>query len=202
MVALVVRLLDETLVRVGNERYVEDNDSYGLTTLRQDHVTEIGPGVRLSFRGKSGVDHEVEVTDRRVASVVRRCHELGGQHLFTWRGEGGEPVPVSSSDVNEALRRWTGLEVTAKDFRTWGGTVCAVEHLASQDGDDVEHEILGAIDHAAEQLRNTRVVCRSSYVHPAVLDAHRTGDVRSAWRSARSTTGHSRAERAALALLS
>jgi len=202
VVALVVRLLDETLVRVGNERYALDNDSYGLTTLRQDHVSELGPGVRLSFRGKSGIGHEVDVSDRRVASVVRRCHELGGQHLFTWKGEDGEPVPVSSSDVNEALRRWTGLDVTAKDFRTWGGTVCAVEHLASCDGDDVEHEILSAIDHAAGLLRNTRAVCRSSYVHPAVLDAHRTGDLSTAWRSARSTTGHSRAERTTLALLS
>jgi DNA topoisomerase-1 len=158
--------------------------------------------VRFRFRGKSGIDHEVAVADRRVAGIVRRCHELGGQHLFTWCDDDGEPVPVTSSDVNDALRRWTGLDVTAKDFRTWGGTVCAVEHLATEaSGDDPAAEVVAAVDHAAGVLRNTRAVCRASYVHPAVLEAHEHGGVAAAWRTSRSTARHSRAERATLALL-
>lgn len=202
VVALVVHLLDDTLVRIGNERYALDNETFGLTTLRQEHLESLGRTIRLAFPGKSGIEHDVELRDARVTRVVRRCHELGGQHLFTWRSDDGEPVPVTSQDVNEALRRWSGLDTSAKDFRTWGGTVRAVEHLATlEDRSDPAAEIVAAVDAAAEQLRNTRAVCRASYVHPAVLEAHERGAVRDAWRESRATARHTRAERATLSLL-
>ena len=208
VVALAVRLLDDTLVRVGNVEYANDNETYGLTTLHSDHVTLSGARVELSFVGKAGVEHEVRIRDAKLARLVRRCHELGGQQLFTYEGPEGEPLPISSSDVNEYLRCLVGDETSAKDFRTWGGTVVALRTLAGlpqPDDDtparDVEAAILCAIDTAAEQLHNTRAVCRSCYLHPAITDGFRRGDLHDAWRSARAGTWLDRAERATLDLL-
>jgi DNA topoisomerase-1 len=208
VLALVVRLLDETLIRVGNEEYAVENETFGLTTLRSDHVRLRGSRVVFDFVGKSGVEQEVAVADRRIARVVARCHELGGKALFTYLDDDGEVVPVGSQDVNAYLRELAGEETSAKDFRTWGGTVLAAEHLLSEasdpsDADDreVERDVVAAIDHAAEALGNTRAVCRASYVHPAVVEAHRSGDLAEAWRTSRGGGRMRRAERAVLQVL-
>ena len=208
VVALAVRLLDDTLVRVGNVEYANDNETYGLTTLRADHVSLSGSRVELSFVGKAGVEHEVRIRDARLARLIRRCHELGGQQLFTYEGPDEEPVPITSAEVNEYLRALVGADTSAKDFRTWGGSVMALESLArgpAPDDDtparDVDAAILAAIDDAAEQLHNTRAVCRSCYVHPAVTDGYRTGALHEVWKVARASRWLARAERATIDLI-
>jgi DNA topoisomerase-1 len=205
VLALVVRLLDDTLIRVGNAEYAADNDTYGLTTLRRRHVEVTDRRVVFEFVGKGGIDHRVKVAEPRLARLVRRCSELGGQELFTFVDEAGEPTEVTSSDVNDYVRAVIGQDTSAKDFRTWGGTVIATEALTGgrrpSTGPAVEAEILRAIDAAAEALRNTRTVCRQCYVHPAVPDAYRDGTLEQRWRSARATARHRRAERAVLAVL-
>lgn len=203
VLALVVRLLDETLIRVGNPQYARD-ESFGLTTLESRHVEVDGGDVLFEFAGKSGVEHEVEVSDRRLAQLVRACDELGGERLFTYR-EAGEVVEVRSDDVNDYLRAVAGPAVTARDFRTWGGTVTVVEALGPRPCPEGERaatsELLGAIDLAAERLGNTRAVCRSSYVHPAVEASYREGELHDAWRRSRRTRRLTRAERATLRVL-
>lgn len=205
VVALAVRLLDETLVRVGNREYAEENESFGLTTLRADHVELAHDRFSLVFVGKSRKEHAIKVQDRRLAGVVKRCHDLGGKHLFTYRGEDGEPVPVTSGDVNAYLAEHLGLAATAKWFRTWGGTALVTEALGPLEvpGSEraAEAVVLEAIDAAAEHLGNTRAVCRSSYVHPSVVDAFHDGRLADAWHRARRTATMRRAERATLHVL-
>jgi len=202
--ALVVSLLDRTLVRVGNDVYASSNSSYGLTTLRADHAEVDGTTVVLDFVGKSGNQHRIAVHDRRLARLVRRCSELGGQELFSYL-DGGRVCDVGSSDVNDYLRERTGAQVTAKHFRTWGGTCAAAAALAlcrpPGTKREADAQVLAAIDVAACVLGNTRAVCRSSYVHPAVLDAHASGALLEAWQGARATERASRAERAVLTVL-
>jgi DNA topoisomerase-1 len=204
VLALVVKLLDETLIRVGNEAYATENESYGLTTLKSDHVELDGSDIVFDFVGKSGLEHERFLHDRQLARIVRQCHELGGQDLFTYRA-GGELVDVTSGDVNLYLRELTDAEVTAKDFRTWGGTATAAAALAigRPPGSDAEAEkqILAAYDVAAEVLGNTRTVCRNCYVHPAVPDAYRSGELHETWRRSRPTATLDRKERTVLKLL-
>jgi DNA topoisomerase-1 len=205
VVALAVRLLDETLVRVGNREYAETNESFGLTTLRAEHLELDGDRFSLVFVGKSRQEHAVEVADRRLARVVRRCHDLGGQHLFTYRGEDGAPVPVTSADVNDYLAHHLGLAATAKWFRTWGGTALVTEVLGPLEvpGSEgaAETVVLEAIDAAADHLGNTRAVCRASYVHPGVVGAFLDGTLAEAWQRSRRTSTMRRAERATLAVL-
>ncbi len=205
VLALVVRLLDETLIRVGSAEYARDNESYGLTTIGPEHVDVQRAHVQFHFTGKGGVDHEVAVDDRRLARLVKQCHELGGQELFAWVGPGGELVDVGSSDVNDWLRERTGQSISAKDFRTWGGTVVAAEVLAAfgppDDDAEADAQIIEAVDAAAAQLGNTRAVCRASYVHPHVLEAHRDGELHDSWAHSRRTAQLSRAERTVLHLL-
>src|SRR2546427_5400622 len=176
VVAAVVRLLETTFIRVGNEEYASQNGSFGLTTLRDRHAKVRGATIRLSFPGKSGKDVEAEVTDPRVARVVRRCQELPGQVLFGYVDESGERRTGSSEDVNDYLRETTGADYTAKDFRTWGGTVLAAVALRGVKGFESEAEakrnVVAAIDKVARRLGNTRAVARRSYVHPAVIDAY------------------------------
>ena len=220
VLAGVATLLDETLIRVGNTRYAEENETYGLTTLRRDHV-DLGTGwFELCFVAKSGVEHSARVDNPRVARLVRRCHELGGQHLFSYESEDGEPVPVGSGDVNDYLREALGAPFSAKAFRTWGGTVAVAERLAgggtgngngngngngaSRDdaaSSEVDRLVVEAIDEAAARLGNTRAVCRSSYVHPAVVESFRDGSLADAWRSSRGSARQDRAERAVLRVL-
>ncbi|HEX7131130.1 MAG TPA: hypothetical protein VF228_01060, partial [Iamia sp.] len=168
--ALVVRLLDETLVRVGNERYAEDNESYGLTTLRPDHVEVDGGTIELDFVGKSGVAQRLSLHDVRLARIAKRCHELPGQHLFSYLDDDGEVGHVSSAEVNEYLRARMGDGVSAKDFRTWGGTSIAAGTLAHPCDDEqpCDRLVTQAFEDAAEVLGNTPTVCRTCYVHPIV----------------------------------
>jgi len=179
LVALVVRLLEETKIRVGNEEYARKNHSYGLTTLQTRHVAVAGSAVRLSFRGKSGKHHTVTVHDRRVARAVGRCLEIPGQELFTWVDDGGAVHTISSGDVNEYLRASAEGEFTAKDFRTWAGTVMAADVLRHSppclNKSRGKRQVVQAIEQVSRTLGNTPSVCRKSYVHPAVLEAYLSG---------------------------
>ena len=179
VLALVVRLLELTLIRVGNDEYARLNRSFGLTTLRSRHARVDGGQVRFVFKGKSGRRHDVTLRDRRLAAVVRRCRDLPGQELFQYVEPDGTRGVVRSEDVNAYLREAAGADVTAKDFRTWAGTSIAFEAL--RDAPPAEGEaaarraIAEAVDEAAARLGNTRAVAQRSYVHPAVIDAFREG---------------------------
>ncbi len=181
VLAAVVRLLELTLIRVGNDEYARLNRSFGLTTLRDRHARIDGAAIRFRFRGKSGRTHEVDLRDRRLASVVRRCQDLPGQELFQYVDEAGEARDVASEDVNDYLRDASGVDVTAKDFRTWAGTVLAYRALrALQPGDDEQgarRNVVEAIRQTAGVLGNTPAVARRSYVHPAVLEAYLDGAI-------------------------
>ncbi len=204
VLALVVHLLDETLIRVGNEEYATVNDSYGLTTLRDKHAEIDGAEVTLCFVGKSGIEHDLQLHDRKLANLIKRCHELGGQELFTYR-DGDERGSITSSDVNDWLHEVVGPETSAKTFRTWGASAVVVGELAGLDAPATDAEandqIVAAIDVAAARLRNTRAVCRQSYVHPTVLDAFRDGSLGDQWAQTRAGARLSRAERTLLRAL-
>jgi DNA topoisomerase-1 len=184
VLAAVVRLLELTLIRVGNDEYARLNRSFGLTTLRDRHARIEGAGVRFRFRGKSGKTHEVGLRDRRLAGVVRRCQELPGQNLFQFVDDEGEVRDVASDDVNDYIREASGGEYTAKDFRTWAGTVLAYRALRALQpgvGDRAANRnVVEAIRQTADQLGNTPSVARGSYVHPAVLEAYLEGSIRGA----------------------
>lgn len=179
LLATVVRLLDRTLIRVGNDEYVRENRSYGLTTLRRRHVQVDGSLLRFSFRGKSGIEHSVAVTDRRLARIIQRCRDLPGQELFQYLDASGRRQAISSDDVNAYLREITGRDITAKDFRTWGGTMLAAVELRSMgpasNRREADRNIVRVIDTVAERLGNTRAVCRKYYVHPVLLRAYHLG---------------------------
>jgi DNA topoisomerase-1 len=174
VLATVVRLLDTTLARIGNEAYARENDSYGLTTLRSEHVRARRGELHLRFRGKSGIDHVIRISDRRLAAVIRRCRDLPGQELFSYIDENGQPVPIGSGDINAYVREATGAEFTAKDFRTWHGTMlCAIELSAAPAvPTTVERRraVSAAVKVVSVRLRNTPTICRTCYVHPAVID--------------------------------
>lgn len=184
VLAAVVRLLETTLIRVGNDEYARLNRSFGLTTLRTRHARVTGTRIRFRFRGKSGRQHEVGLRDRRLASIVRRCQDLPGQELFQYVGDDGEPHDVASDDINAYLREISGADVTAKDFRTWAGTVLAYRALRALDagGDDrtARHNVIEAVRFTSDRLGNTPAVARRSYVHPAVLEAYLEGSLGSA----------------------
>ena len=177
--AIVVRLLDESLIRVGNVEYARDNDSYGLTTLQGEHVDVSGATISFAFRGKSGKMHEVDVRDQRLARLVKRLQDLPGQDLFQFVNGDGEPQSIDSDDVNTYLREITGEAFTAKDFRTWAGTVLAARSLRElgpfESETAMKANIVAAIDEVAARLGNTRAVSRASYVHPAVLLGYEEG---------------------------
>jgi len=176
VLATIVRLLERTFIRIGNEEYARENKSFGLTTLKNRHVKVKGAQIRFRFRGKSGRQHEVDVTDRRVAKVIAKCQDLPGQDLFQYLEEGGEVRDVTSQDVNEYLRQITNEDFTAKDFRTWGGTVLAAIALSKQEvfqtKKQAKSNIKTAICAVAELLGNTPAVCRKCYVHPIILEAY------------------------------
>jgi DNA topoisomerase-1 len=181
VLAGVVWLLEATLIRVGNDQYARLNRSFGLTTMRGRHARIDGHAIRFRFRGKSGQAHEVGLRDRRLASLVRRCQELPGQELFGYVDEDGEIRDVASDDVNAYLRDASGGDFTAKDFRTWAGTVLAYRALrALQPGEgdrDARQNVVEAIRETADRLGNTPAVARGSYVHPAVLEAYLDGAI-------------------------
>jgi DNA topoisomerase-1 len=181
VMATIVWLLERTLIRVGSHELARENDSYGLTTLRRRHVSIAGATLRFEFRGKSGVEHAVAVTDRRIARIVQRCRELPGRELFQYVDAHGRRQIVHADDVNDYLREITGRDVTAKDFRTWSGTMIAAEALREMGPAptrrEAERNVVRAIDRTADRLGNTRAVCRKYYVHPALVDAYLNGDV-------------------------
>lgn len=179
VLATVIRLLESTFIRVGNDEYTRDNGSFGLTTLRDQHVTIRGARVRFRFRAKSGKTREVDLTDRRLARIVHRCQALPGEELFQYLDEEGEQQTIGSEDVNGYLREVSGEEFTAKDFRTWAGTMLAVAALRDAEpaatAAERKSRINAAIDQVAEQLNNTRAVCRKYYIHPAILETYQAG---------------------------
>jgi DNA topoisomerase I len=179
VLATVVRLLETTLIRIGNEEYARANGSFGLTTLRARHVAVRGTSVRFHFRGKGGKEHVVDVRDPRLARIVRRCQELPGQELFQYVDADGKRQSVDSADVNDYLREIAGEEFTAKDFRTWAGTVLAALALAAMPGfasaREARRSVTRAIESVAARLGNTPAISRRCYVHPAVIDAYLHG---------------------------
>jgi len=181
VLAAVVRLLELTLIRVGNDEYARLNRSFGLTTLRNRHVTVSGSSIRFRFRGKSGRHHEVGIRDRGLARIVRRCQELPGQELFQYLDSDGQLQDVTSDDVNRYLQAATGADVTTRDFRIWAGTVIAYRALSAlepaTDPRGARHNVIEAVRISAGQLGNTEAVARHSYVHPAVLEAYLDGAI-------------------------
>jgi DNA topoisomerase-1 len=178
VLATIVRLLECTLIRVGNEEYARANGSFGLTTLRDRHVELKNGALVLEFRGKSGIAHRAFVTDRRVARVVRDCRDIPGQELFQWIDEKGERRPIGSSDVNEYLREASGGSFTAKDFRTWFATVEALALLRKArpgSTNEAKRQVLATIKVVSQKLGNTPTICRKCYIHPEVLSAHEAG---------------------------
>ena len=176
VLATIVRLLERTFIRVGNEEYARENKSYGLTTIKNRHVTVRGPHLRFRFRGKSGRQHEVDITDRRIAKIVSKCQDLAGQDLFQYVNDDGEVRDVTSQDVNDYLREITNENFTAKDFRTWAGTVLAAIALGTQGEFETKKQakanVKTAVCAVAELLGNTPAVCRKCYVHPAIVEAY------------------------------
>ncbi len=176
VMATIVRLLETTLIRVGNDEYARQNGSYGLTTMHNHHAKVHGTQITFSFKGKSGRRHQIDVKDPRLAKLVRRCQELPGQHLFEYLDEAGSVHAVTSDDVNAYLRDIAGAEFSAKDFRTWAGTVQAAVTLSKLEEfhslSEAKQQVVHAIELVAERLGNTPAVCRRCYIHPAILDAY------------------------------
>ncbi|WKL56151.1 DNA topoisomerase IB [Asticcacaulis sp. ZE23SCel15] len=181
VLACVVSLLEKTLIRVGNDEYARSNQSYGLTTLKDEHVDVTGATIRFQFKGKSGKAWNLKLSDRRLARVINDCAEIDGQELFKYRHEDGSVRDVASGDVNQYLRDITGGEFTAKDFRTWTGTVLAamaLQEYAEYDGEvQAKKNVIAAIDRVARSLGNTPAICRKCYVHPEVVSAYMDGSL-------------------------
>src|SRR6476620_8404845 len=181
IMATVVWLLETTLIRVGSDEYRKANKSFGITTLRRRHVAVVGSEMRFEFKGKSGVQHAVSVTDKRIARIVQRCQELRGEELFKYIDDEGKRQEVDAEDVNAYLQEVTGRDITAKDFRTWAGTMLAAEALRAMGPAETKREaeknIVAAVDVTAKRLGNTRSVCRKYYIHPALLEAYLEGSV-------------------------
>jgi DNA topoisomerase-1 len=205
VLAAVVRLMDRTGVRVGNEEYASANGSFGLTTLQDRHAAVRGRKLQLHFDGKSSREHEVVVNDRRLATIVRRCQQLPGRDLFQYRDDTGETHDIKSRQVNDYLRTASNNDFTAKDFRTWAGTTLALDTLAACGPADSaaasKRNIVQALDVVAERLGNTRAVCRKSYVVPELLIAYTAGKLPQTRRNSRARRQlHASESRALVAL--
>jgi DNA topoisomerase I len=179
VLAAVVQLLEKTLIRVGNEEYARQNRSFGLTTMRDQHAKVAGSTIRFEFRGKSGIEHAVDLQDARLARIIKACRELPGYELFQYIDDNGERQVIDSADVNAYVREISGEDFTAKDFRTWAGTVLAAKALAAvrefSSERQAKRNIVQAIESVAKRLGNTRSVCRKCYIHPAIFDAYLDG---------------------------
>ena len=180
VIATVVQLLEKTLIRVGNEEYARDNNSFGLTTMRDGHARVNGVRVRFAFRGKSGISHAIDLHDARLTRIVRACRDLPGHELFQYLDADGRRQAIGSDDVNGYLKEVTGQPFTSKDFRTWAGTVHAAQMLAAaataaESKRPTKREVSRAIEEVSKRLRNTAAVCRRCYVHPEVIDAYLNG---------------------------
>lgn len=202
VLALGVAVLDQTLIRVGNDRYTRQNGSFGLTTITNAHAAVSGHDIHFNFIAKGGAESAIALTDQRLASLIAQCQDLGGQSLFTYRDPDGGIGSVRSDDVNAYLRSATGLEVTAKDFRTWGASALLTDRLGRmRSTEHSEKDLLAAIDEVADALGNTRAVARASYVHPAIGEAFTTGVLDKIWRSSRAGRWLSRGESGLLKIL-
>lgn len=181
VLATVVQLLERTFIRVGNEEYARENKSFGLTTMRGRHVQVKGSEMRFRFHGKSGIEHEVDFHDRRIAKIVRKLQDLPGQELFQYLDEAGKIGEITSQDVNDYLREITGQDFTAKDFRTWAGTLLAAMALNAQETFSTKKQakanIKDAISAVSKMLGNTPAICRKCYVHPAILETYLDGEL-------------------------
>jgi DNA topoisomerase I len=181
VIALIVQLLEKTLIRIGNDEYAKQNRSFGLTTLREGHVDVKGGRLTFSFRGKSGVDHEIQLHDLRLARLVQACRELPGYNVFQYYDDSGSRRTVDSGDVNAYLKAITGEDYTSKDFRTWAATVLAAQLLRgfepSRSQSEARRNIVRAVEDVSRRLGNTKAVCRKSYIHPGVLDAYFDGSL-------------------------
>jgi DNA topoisomerase-1 len=181
VLAAIVRLLEKTAIRVGNEEYARENGSYGLTTMRNRHAKIEGSHLQFRFKGKSGVRHSIDLNDRQLARIVGKLQDLPGQELFQWIDDAGQTHSITSSDVNAYLKEITGEEFTAKDFRTWTGTVLAALALRELQSFDTQTQakknVVSAIENVSKRLGNTPAVCRKCYVHPAVLDSYLDGSL-------------------------
>ena len=178
VMATVITLLDATLIRVGNTQYARNNRSYGLTTLRNRHVEVNGSAIQFQFRGKSGVEHQITVKDRRLARIIKRCQDIPGQNLFQYLDENGERHTITSADVNAYLQTLTGADFTAKDYRTWAGSALALavlRELEWQPESQAKQHVVAMVKDVARQLGNTPAVCRKCYIHPAVLEGFLLG---------------------------
>lgn len=190
VLATLVRLLERTLIRVGNEEYARENSSYGLTTFQDRHARVHGEKIEFRFHGKGGIFHEVEVHDRKLARLLKRIQDLPGQELFQYEGEDGKPRSVSSTDLNDYLREISGEEFTAKDFRTWAGTLLAARALQSRHCKtpaERKRAVVDVVRLVASHLRNTVAVCRKCYIHPSVLEHYLSGELRIGDSESRST---------------
>jgi DNA topoisomerase-1 len=205
VLATVVALLEKTLIRIGNEEYARDNNSFGLTTLRDEHVQVNGTALTFSFRGKSGIRQTIELADTALARIVKKCRALPGRTLFQYIDSDGKRQCVDSAAVNEYLRSITGQSFTAKSFRTWAATVLAAKAVctlpACSSDAGFKRNIVQAIDSVAGRLGNTRAVCRKSYIHPGVFDGYRRGITISASKPGPRIVGLSADEAAVVALL-
>ena len=200
VLAAIVRLLEDTCIRVGNAEYARTNESYGLTTLRDKHAEVKGSRIRFEFRGKLGKEHVCELHDQRLARVVAGCQALPGAHLLQCVGEVGQRHAIGSEDVNAYLRAASGEDFTAKDFRTWAGSLQAAEALLREAAGDSQRlrkrQVLAALDEVAERLHNTRTVCRAYYVHPRLLETFEEGRLAASYARARRRAGGARGLRA------
>jgi DNA topoisomerase-1 len=181
VLAAIVALLEKTMMRVGNEEYAKQNKSFGLTTLRNRHARVKGSHVTFDFRGKHGINHHIDLEDRRLARVVERCRDLPGQDLFQFLDHDGERHSIGSEDVNDYLREISGEEITAKDFRTWAATTLAAEALAELERFDsqaaAKKEVVKAVENVSKRLGNTPAICRKCYIHPAIFEGYLDGSL-------------------------
>ena len=206
VLAAVVKLLETTYIRIGNEEYAEENGSFGLTTLRNQHAQILGDMLKFKFRGKSGQQHEIVLEDPRLARIIRRCKEIPGSALFEYLDEEGKPQNIESGDVNEYLREVSGGDFSAKDFRTWGGTCLAasflLEKCAEREGDPGAKQVLvDVVKEVASKLGNKPATCKKYYIHPALMECYAAGTLRQfaeKFRDSRSNYGY---EQIVLALI-
>lgn len=211
VLAAVVQLLETTCIRIGNREYARDNNSYGLTTLRDRHVDVSGSTIHFRFQGKSGQAHEIDLKDRRLAAIVKKCRDIPGYDLFQYWDEAGERQTVASGDVNDYLREITGQELSAKDFRTWGGTLLAAMALYDlgpyESQTEAKRNVVQAVKEAAACLGNRPATCRKYYIHPAVLDVYEDGTLfeklqrELAKAAEQPSSGHHPEERALMGIL-
>jgi DNA topoisomerase-1 len=178
--AAIVKLLETTYIRIGNEEYAEENGSFGLTTLRNKHVEVLGSKLKFKFRGKSAQNHEITIEDRRLAQIVKRCRDLPGSALFEYLDDEGKPQNIESGDVNDYLQEISGAEFTAKDFRTWGGTVMAAEFLLArcaetENNKNTKAALVEVIKEVAAKLGNKPATCKKYYVHPSIMACYEAG---------------------------